>query len=159
MNLFWRCLFWIFISFMAAAVGGVGTAAGLGAWYDGLQKPFFTPPNWVFGPVWTILYTLMGVSMGLMDGKTSIAAESRMNLKLKRIFLIQIGLNALWPVVFFGAGQLWLGLPVILSLLAVIILWISTGRKISKAATLMIVPYALWVSYASCLNAAIAWLN
>lgn len=158
MKLLQKCLLWIAVSFLAAVIGGIGTAEGLGPWYDGLQKPFFTPPSWIFGPVWTVLYTLMGVSMGLMDWKTS-TADVETNQLLKRIFMSQISLNALWPVIFFGAGQLWLGLAVILTLLSLIIYWLKIGRTISGQATLMIVPYALWLGYASCLNAAFAWLN
>jgi len=159
MKLFLRCLLWIGVSYLASAIGFVGTAVGLGPWYDSLAKPSFTPPNWLFGPVWSTLYTLMGISMGLMDYSTMLAGEVAANRRLRRIFITQIVLNALWPLVFFGAGQLWAGLVVIVSLEVVLFVWLAYGWKAHRLATLMIVPYPCWVGFATCLNAAIAWLN
>ena len=159
MSMALRILVWVGVSFGAALIGGVGTAVGLGAWYDGLNKPGWTPPSWVFGPVWTTLYTLMGLSMALMDSATSVAGREGANRRLRTIFVVQIILNALWPVVFFAGGWLWGGLVVIVSLEVVIVAWIVQGWAVHRLATGMILPYALWVGFASGLNAAIAWLN
>jgi len=154
-----RCLAWVGISFLAAVIGSVGTFAGLGDWYNSLIKPSWTPPSWLFGPVWTALYTLMGISMGLMDSSSRTHSDPSYNRQLIQVFTIQIILNALWPLVFFGAGLLWLGLFVILALELFLLTWIRIGWRFSRTATLMIVPYAAWVGFASCLNAAIAWRN
>lgn len=159
MSMALRVLVWVGISFGAALIGGVGTAIGLGAWYDGLNKPGWTPPAWVFGPVWTTLYTLMGVSMALMDDATSGPGLEGVNCRLRRTFWLQIALNALWPLVFFAAGWLWGGLVEILLLEVVILAWMRQGWAVHRPATAMIVPYAAWVGFASGLNAAIAWLN
>ncbi|MFM7132270.1 MAG: TspO/MBR family protein [bacterium] len=159
MKLFLRILFWIFVSYLACAVGLVGTAVGLGPWYSSLAKPSFTPPNWLFGPVWSTLYTLMGISMGLMDYVSEKSGDTVANRRVRNIFLIQIALNALWPLVFFGAGWLWLGLVVIVLLEVAILAWIALGWPIHRLATAMILPYPCWVGFATCLNGAIAWLN
>ena len=152
-------MLWIALSFLAALIGGIGTAIGLGAWYDGLTKPGWTPPSWLFGPVWTTLYTLMGLSMALMDQATSLPDMKARQRKLRSIFALQITLNALWPLVFFAAGQLWGGLVVILALEVVILAWIRAGLKVHRLAAVLLLPYAAWVGFASGLNAAIAWLN
>jgi tryptophan-rich sensory protein len=154
-----RSLFWIVLSFVAAAIGGIGTAIGLGPWYEGLNKPALAPPNWVFGPVWTTLYTLMGIAMGLMDSET-IRPESRQeNRRIRIVFAVQLFLNALWPLTFFAAGQLWLGVLVIVALEAAIATWISLGWRISRPATVLIFPYAAWVAFATYLNVSFAVLN
>ncbi len=159
MKLVLRCLFWLAVSYLASAIGLVGTAVGLGDWYNSLNKPSFTPPNWLFGPVWSTLYTLMGISMGLMDYRSEKSGNLVANQRVRKVFLIQIILNAIWPLVFFGAGCLWIGLAVILALEVAIFAWIATGWPIHRVATVMILPYPCWVGFASCLNGAIAWLN
>lgn len=159
MKLFLRILFWLFVSYLASAIGLVGTAVGLGQWYNSLNKPSFTPPNWLFGPVWSTLYTLMGISMGLMDFYSEKSGDKAANNRVRKVFLIQIVLNAIWPLVFFGAGWLWLGLGVIIALEVAIFAWIAIGWPIHRLATVMILPYPCWVGFATCLNGAIAWLN
>lgn len=159
MKLTLRCLFWVAISFVAAFVGGVGTAIGLGPWYDGLNKPAWTPPNSIFGPVWTLLYTLMGISMGWMDFTSPQSGNFAQMKKLRKVFITQIILNAAWPLVFFGAGWLWGGVPIILGLGIVIIYWIRLGWDVKPWASALLFPYAAWIAFASSLNLAIAWLN
>ena len=159
MSLAARIVLWVGVSFLAAVVGGVGTAIGLGDWYNSLNKPAWTPPSWVFGPVWTTLYTLMGLSMALMDHASRRPMVRPENGRLRTIFAVQITLNALWPLVFFAAGQLWAGLLVIVALEATIIAWIRAGYRVHRPAAVMLVPYAVWVGFATGLNASIAWLN
>lgn len=159
MNLFWRILLWIGVSFLAAIVGGIGTSIGLGPWYESLNKPALNPPNWVFAPVWTTLYTLMGMSMGLMDWLTARGQDPSRNRQIKAIFLTQIVLNALWPLAFFAAGWFWLGLVIIVALECTISLWIFKATRISHLAAAMLIPYFCWVGFATYLNAALAWLN
>ena len=159
MNTFARCLFWVGVSFLAAIIGGIGTAVGLGPWYQALNKPSWNPPSWIFGPVWSTLYTLMGISMGLMDSATLKSMKPGVNHKLRTIFVVQITLNAVWPILFFGAGLLWLGLAEIIVLEIFILAWIRLGWSEHRPASFLIMPYAVWVGFATCLNANLAWLN
>jgi len=127
-------------------VGGVGalfTTPKIQSWYATLNKPFFSPPNWVFGPVWTILFLMMGISLYLQWGK---------NLKW---FWIQLFLNLLWSVIFFGMEKPgW-------ALIEILFLWWAiwqTIKSFGKTGKLLI-PYLAWVSFATLLNAGVWWLN
>jgi benzodiazapine receptor len=125
-------------------------------WYAQLNKPCFTPPNWVFGPVWTSLYFLMGVvwywlwRQGWQKKRVRTAG---------RFFLAQLGLNLIWSPVFFGLRAPLLGLVVIVPLWILIALTISKLYPLSKWVAGLLVPYWLWVSLATILNAAIVILN
>lgn len=132
------------------------TLAAIPTWYAGLQKPFFSPPNWVFGPVWTILYCLMGISVFLIW---------RGGFKKKQIkrglgyFFIQLFLNFLWSPLFFGLHSPLLGLFDIMALLFFLVLTIISFYRLSKAAAYLLIPYLLWVSFATLLNISIEVLN
>lgn len=140
------------------AIGGISgyaTASGITDWYVNLNKPSFNPPNYLFGPVWTFLYLLMGVSLFIVW--RSPAGPDR--TQALRIFVIQLTLNFLWSFLFFRFN-----LPG-LALLEIIMIWISIltmillfGR-ISKPAAYLQIPYLLWVSFATVLNGAIWYLN
>jgi tryptophan-rich sensory protein len=140
-------------------LGGLGaffTVSSINEWYATLSEPPGTPPNWVFGPVWTILYAMIGVSFALIWhdhpgrlGKT----------RLTYFFVIQLVLNLLWTPVFFGAHQLGMALAVIITLLIFIVLTIREFGKYSQLAALLLLPYLLWVSYATYLNAGYLFLN
>jgi benzodiazapine receptor len=125
-------------------------------WYATLAKPAFTPPSWVFGPVWTVLYLLMGVSaflvwqQGLRRRAVSVALGW---------FVVQLVLNALWSPVFFGLHRIDWALVVIVSLWTALAVTIWSFVRVSLAAGLLLVPYLFWVSFAAVLNAAIWWLN
>lgn len=143
------------ISFAAAAVGSLATFPNITTWYAALNKPFFSPPNWVFGPVWTILYTLLGISLYLVW-------NSRYKQTKKpafAIFGVQLALNALWSLVFFGLHWPWGGVIIIALLLASIVVNIKMFWPISKPAAYLLLPYAAWVSFATLLNLAVAWIN
>ncbi len=132
------------------------TISAITTWYVFLNKPFFSPPNWVFGPVWTILYFMMGISAFL------IWQRGLGNKKVKRAltyFLIQLFFNFLWSFLFFGLHSPIIGLVDIIALLISIILTIGAFYKISKAAAYLLIPYFLWVSFATLLNIAIVLLN
>lgn len=145
----------LLLSFMAAAIGNIATIPNIPTWYAALEKPFFNPPNWLFGPVWTLLYILIGVSFYLIW-----AARSKKSKKnAYRIFAVQLALNALWSLTFFGLHQVWLGFIIIVSLLASIFAMILLFRKFSPTASYLLIPYAAWVAFATCLNLAIAILN
>jgi len=146
----------LILCFLAAYLGQVFTGPAIPTWYAGLQKPIFSPPNWLFGPVWTLLYALMAVSAFLVwreDGK-----DQEIKLALK-IFVIQLILNSLWSLAFFGLRSPLLGLIVIVALWAAILLTIKNFLRISALAGWLMLPYLLWVSFASVLNFSIFILN
>ena len=124
-----------------------------GAWYAALAKPPFTPPPWVFGPVWTALYLMIAAAGWLV---WRAGAPGRKALAL---WGVQMALNALWTPVFFGAHAPLLGLVVIVTLWGTILAFLSAARRASRWAALLFVPYLLWVGFASALNAALWWLN
>jgi len=136
----------------AGAIGGIFTTTGADSWYASIVKPSFNPPNWVFGPVWTLLYILMGVALYLGIRKNA----SRTALV---VFIIQLVLNTLWSILFFGLES-----P-LLALVCIIVLWISIliciilFYKRSRTASYLLLPYLLWVSFATVLNWAILLLN
>ena len=140
--------------FGAAAAGSVGTAAGL-QWYRGIAKPSWTPPDAVFGPVWTVLYAMMAVAAWRVWVREGF---SRARLPLA-VFFIHLAVNTAWTLLFFGMRSPGL------SLLDILVLWVLIGILImlfwkhSRLASLLLVPYFLWVSFATALNATISWMN
>ena len=145
------CL-WIFLSFSAAAVGALTPP---GAWYAALHKPPWNPPGWLFGPVWTALYTLMAVAAWLVWRRGGWAAQRRP----LALYLGQLALNALWTPLFFGLHQPGLAFAEILLLLAAIAATALAFRRVSPAAALLLVPYLAWVSFAAFLNFTLWRLN
>ncbi|MGK7394179.1 MAG: TspO/MBR family protein [Candidatus Cyclobacteriaceae bacterium M3_2C_046] len=146
----------ILLSQLAGLIGSVFTLSSVNSWYANLEKPAFTPPNWLFGPVWTLLYLLMGIAAYLVWQKKIIHVPVKKALIL---FLIQLFLNALWSFAFFGLKSPLAGLIVIALLLIFLILTILQFFMISKPAGWLLIPYLLWVSYASALNLSIYILN
>lgn len=146
----------IIVVFSASAIGSYATFPSIPTWYAGLTKPAFNPPNWVFGPVWTCLYLLMAVAFWrVLTQPVRTAGKTRAVI----IFLIQMALNAFWSVAFFGLHSPLFGLITIALLLIAIIATIVLFVRIDRLAAGLMVPYLLWVSFASVLNAAIFWLN
>ena len=146
----------IVICELAGVIGSVFTTPSIPGWYAGLIKPSFNPPNWVFGPVWTLLYALMGIAAYLGYEKGWKEGKVRRALI---VFAAQLILNALWSIVFFGAHMI-LGAAVVIVLLwAMILASIVLFSKVSKAAAGLLVPYILWVSFASVLNISLYVLN
>lgn len=132
------------------------TQSSVTDWYVTLNKPAFTPPNELFAPVWTVLYILMGISAGIVWSKGYHHIWVKTALYH---FVFQLLLNGLWSIVFFGLKNPLMGMVVILALLTMIILTIKWFRVISKPAALLMVPYLLWVAFASALNYKIWELN
>ncbi|MEA9413397.1 TspO/MBR family protein [Flavobacterium sp. PL02] len=136
---------------------GIVTRTSVDTWYPTLIKPSFNPPNWVFAPAWSLLYLLMGVASGLVWDRIEYEKEAVKNALV--FFAIQLALNALWSYLFFGL------MNPLLALLEVFVLWLMIYEtllkfiKINKIAGYLLVPYLLWVSYATVLNASIWWLN
>ncbi|HWA07716.1 MAG TPA: TspO/MBR family protein [Ignavibacteria bacterium] len=146
----------IIICQLAGVIGSVFTVNNIASWYLDLNKPLLNPPNWVFGPVWITLYFLMGISLFLVWKK---GLNSRFNRNAFILFIIQLVFNASWSIVFFGMHQLLLSVFVIIILWLLIFINIVQFGKISRSAAYLLMPYILWVSFASYLNIAIYILN
>lgn len=147
----------ILISLSAGAVGSFFTAPAISAgWYVLLAKPALNPPAWVFGPVWTMLFVLMGVAAFLVWNRGLGRRDVRVALAL---FLIQLVLNVLWSVLFFGMQIPGAALAEIFALWLAIFATVVMFGKISKAAAWLLVPYILWISFAIYLNYSIWMLN
>ncbi len=141
--------------FLGLVIGGgltIGYLTRPGEWYATLTKPSFTPPGWVFGPAWLILYVCIGVS----GWKVWQRYSDSLSMKL---WWAQLALNFLWSPVFFVSHQIGLALVVILLLLAVIIAFIAVTWRTAQLASLLFIPYAAWVAFASLLNGSIFLLN
>jgi translocator protein len=139
------------------AVGGLSsifTISAISTWYAALNKPFFNPPNWLFGPAWTILYFLMGISFYLLWN-----AKKKGKEKAIQLFLIQLALNFFWSIIFFGWHSPQAALLEIVALWIFIFLTIRQSLSISKTAAYLLYPYLAWVSFASILNLFIVLLN
>jgi tryptophan-rich sensory protein len=141
------------------AVGGLSgyaTAGGVSTWYPTLVKPSFNPPAWVFGPVWTLLYILMGVAAFLV-WRHGLASEG-VRLALA-VFAVQLALNGLWSILFFGLqAPGWALVEIILLWLAIVATLVLFWR-VAPAAGGLLLPYLAWVSFAAVLNASLWWLN
>ena len=138
-------------------LSGMVTRDSITTWYPKLVKPSFNPPNWIFAPVWTILYIMMGVAGGMVWNRMEQDAENVK--KAFMFFIIQLALNAIWSLLFF-----YLHNP-FLSLIEIVLLWLlifetyTQFKKIDKVAGMLLVPYLAWVSFAMVLNGSIWWLN
>jgi len=147
------------VSFAAAAIGSVFTFSAIPTWYAELAKPSFNPPSWVFGPAWTFLYTLMGVALfRVWNAKPTASTKPRRTLAFS-LFAVQLVLNALWSIVFFGPHQLGPALIVIAALWLAILACIVTFWRLERTAALLLLPYLAWVTFASVLNFEIWRLN
>jgi len=153
---FLKLIFTIVICHSAGFIGAIFTSSAILTWYDSLKKPFFSPPNWIFGPVWTILYTLMGISAYLVWRQGIHNSQVKTALI---IFGVQLFLNAIWSPIFFGLRALFFALVVIIILWIAILLTILSFLKISKIAAVLLIPYILWVSLATILNYSLWVLN
>jgi benzodiazapine receptor len=146
---------WLALCFAVGILSSTFAARALPTWYAGLVKPPLNPPNQVFGPVWTVLYTLMAVSAWIV-WKTRPSPCRHRGL---RLFLVQLGLNFLWPWIFFGTHQMLTALADIGVLWVAILLTILTFRKMSHTAAWLLAPYLAWVTFAAYLNFALWRLN
>jgi tryptophan-rich sensory protein len=143
---------WLRLCFAAAAMGGLFM---LGEWYASLKKPSWNPPAWVFGPVWTALYTMMAVAAWLVWKRGGFAAQRTPLI----LFLAQLALNAAWSPLFFGLHQPGLAFAEIVLLWLAIVGTITAVRPVSHAAAWLLAPYLAWVSFAAFLNFTLWRLN
>ncbi|MGI9470520.1 MAG: TspO/MBR family protein [Rubripirellula sp.] len=145
----------ILICFGAAGVGGLVTATGLESWYSELNKPSWNPPNWLFGPVWSLLYLMMAIAAWCV-WRSSRWPEHRMALTL---FAVQLALNSLWSLLFFGMRQPgWAAMEIVLLWIAILATLLAFWKH-SKVASGLLVPYLFWVTFATVLNVTIWRLN
>ena len=140
----------------AGVAGATFMTPSVTTWYPTLIKPFFTPPAWIFAPVWITLYALMGVAFFLV-WKTGVDHESTKIAVL--VFLTQLVLNVLWSMAFFGSRSIVLGLAIIILLWVFVLRTILIFREISRPAAILLIPYIVWVSFAVVLNLALLVLN
>jgi benzodiazapine receptor len=146
----------VFICQLAGLVGSIFTTPAIPTWYTSLNKPFFTPPSWVFAPVWVTLFTLMGLSLFIVLRK---GFEKPAIKKAVSLFGTQLALNMLWSVAFFGLRSPLYGLFAIVLLWAAVLATIAVFHRISRTAAMLLIPYFLWGSFASVLNFSILVLN
>lgn len=146
----------IAIAYAAGAIGSIFTFQSIPTWYAGLVKPHLNPPNWIFGPVWSLLYTLMGIAIFLVV-KNGFSTDV---VKIATgFFAAQLILNTAWSVVFFGMKTTFAPMFIIAALWLSILACIIIFWKISKPASIMMMPYILWVSFAAYLNISVHFLN
>ena len=151
-----RLAFAVIVCNVAGLAGSVFTAPNIPTWYASLNKPAFNPPNWIFGPVWTTLFVLMGISLYIVWMKTDFKGDGCL---AKAVFGIQLDLNILWSILFFGMQN-----P-LLAFIEIIALWLSIFStiwifyRIDRKASYMLIPYIAWVSFAAFLNYSIWMLN
>ncbi len=140
----------------AGIVGAFFTRSAIDTWYAGLNKPFFSPPNWLFAPAWLTLYLLMGVSLYLIWRQ---GLKIKENKKAFCLFLFHLLINALWSIIFFSLRNPFGALICIFLLWVLILVLIKKFFKIEKKSAYLLIPYWLWVSFATILNFAIWQLN
>lgn len=151
-----RLIFSILLIEIIGAAGVIFTTPAIPGWYASIVKPFFTPPSWVFAPVWTALFLMMGISLylilqeGFDKDKVRIAAYA---------FAVQMALNVLWSFLFFGLQNPLIGFIEIVVLWLAILFTIKTFHPVSRPAAYMLVPYIIWVTIATALNLGILLLN
>ncbi len=157
MNKITRILTVVVTCLVVGYFSGMVTRSAIITWYPTLVKPSFNPPNWIFAPVWSMLYVMMGVAAGLVWNRIDFDKENVK--KALTFFAIQLALNAMWSYLFFGLKN-----PMLAGV-EVVLLWLmifetySKFLKINKIAGYLFIPYLLWVSFASVLNISIWWLN
>lgn len=141
---------------LIAVIGGLVTAPAVTDWYSTINKPSFNPPSVVFGPAWTFLFFLMAISAYILWGK---AWDEKQYVKAMFVYNIQLGLNLLWSILFFGLKSPIAAFIEIIFLWGAILYTIILFKRISKESAILLVPYLLWVTFAAILNLAIVLLN
>lgn len=151
-----RIIISILICLLVGMLSGFVTRSSVTEWYPTLEKPFFTPPNWLFAPVWTFLYISMGIAAGIVWAR---GFYHKWVQTAMYHFVFQLIFNAFWPVVFLGFKKPFLGLLVILTLFILLIFTYKWFKIVSKPAAYLLIPYLIWIGYATALNFEIWRLN
>ncbi|MFH1637881.1 MAG: TspO/MBR family protein [Candidatus Woesearchaeota archaeon] len=149
-------IFFVLIPLIVGSIGSLFSKSSLKTWYTSLVKPFFNPPNWIFGPVWTFLYILMGVSAYIVCSKGWKKTKVKIALG---VFFFQLLLNMAWSILFFGLQSPLLAFIEIILLWGAILATIILFYRVSKTAAYLLLPYILWVSFAVVLNFSLLILN
>jgi len=152
----YRLIIAVLVCQAAGFIGSIFTRPAVPTWYAGLVKPRFMPPDWVFAPVWICLYLLIGIAAFLVWRR---GIHHQVVRRALAIFGVQLALNVLWSFLFFGLRSPLAGLIGIFILGIAIILTVQRFLKVSRTAGLLLIPYFLWVSFATGLNLSIWWLN
>ena len=152
-----RIIYCVAICLVVGYLSSITTQSSINTWYPTLIKPSFNPPNWLFAPVWTLLFIMMGIAAGMIWNQ--LENQRELVKKALLFFTVQLLLNALWSYLFFGLNN------VLLALIEVILLWLviyetfHIFRKIDKKAAYLFIPYLIWVAFAAILNGSIYYLN
>lgn len=152
----WKLIISILVCELVGIVSTPFTLSAIPTWYATLNKPVFSPPNWLFGPVWILLYILMGISFALI---WDMEWKKKKNRTAGYLFALQLLLNFIWTPIFFGLHAPMLGLITIIALLLSIHRTMKAFYSLSKKAYYLLIPYICWVSFATLLNASIVFLN
>jgi len=165
-SFFIKALILVIICEIIGITAGIATAEGVTSWFQTIEKPFFNPPSWLFAPVWTILYFLMAISAALVwHTGTNNGQEKLFEMESNKVrialglFVIQLVLNFFWSFIFFKYHLLLAAFIEIITMLIFIIFTTIHFYKIHKTAGFLMIPYILWVSFASLLNFSLWWLN
>jgi translocator protein len=145
----------IIICQLAGIIGSFSTMSSVKGWYQTINKASFNPPSWVFAPAWTTLFTLMGIAAGIIW----LSEKNEARKKALTVFVVQLVLNTLWSIIFFGMKNPPLAFIEIIVLWLAILYTIILFRKINKKAALLLIPYILWVSFATVLTLSVILLN
>jgi len=149
-------VYFILVSQLAGVIGSFFTVTGIESWYMGLNKPFFNPPNWIFGPMWIILYCLMGLAAYFVYLKRR---EKYLAKYANILFFIHLVLNGLWSIIFFGLKNPSIAFFEIIILWILIFVLLVIYFQVDKRSFYLFIPYILWVSFAAMLNFSIWQLN
>ncbi|MGE5309772.1 MAG: TspO/MBR family protein [Sphaerimonospora mesophila] len=147
----------ILVSLTAGAIGSLATVPNIPSWYEPLVKPPLLPPNEIFGPVWIVLYILMGIALALLIVHDDVQQSKK--ISAYAWFGAQLTLNTLWSITFFGLHLPTTAVVVILALIGAIIMTMITFRRFVPATILLFAPYLAWVCFATYLNLGVAILN
>ena len=157
MSKYLRIIYCVAICLVVCYLSSITTQSSINTWYPTLIKPSFNPPNWLFAPVWTLLFIMMGIAAGMIWNQ--LENQRELVKKALLFFTVQLLLNALWSYLFFGLNN------VLLALIEVILLWLviyetfHIFKKIDKKAAYLFIPYLIWVAFAAILNGSIYYLN
>lgn len=157
MGKYLRIIYVVAICLAIGYLSSLVTQSSIDTWYPTIEKPFFNPPNWVFAPVWTLLFIMMGVAGGLVWNK--LESNEKEVKKALFFFTAQLLLNALWSYLFFGLNN------ILLALIEIVLLWLIIYetfvlfKQLDKTAGRLLIPYLVWVGFATILTGSIYYLN
>lgn len=157
MKTYIRIILCVIICLAVGYLSSIVTQSSIKTWYPTIAKPSFNPPNWVFAPVWTLLYIMMGIAAGMVWNK--LETKKELVKKALSFFIIQLLLNALWSYLFFGLKN------ILLASIEIVLLWLIIYetyyifKQLDKKASYLLIPYLAWVSFATILTGSIFWLN